>query len=175
MPSKKDRAEKAYPYTEAQIAKRDWNPLWDQVRSLDPDFIEAYLAFRSVPHRKGPLPPHIKELILIAINVATTHLYAPGARRHMQNAIRLGASAEEILETIQLTTVLGIHAVNLAVPMLCEELERAGRALPGKASKTAADPKRGQTSKTAGPTANRAAVKPPTGRMPRPAKNARVS
>jgi alkylhydroperoxidase/carboxymuconolactone decarboxylase family protein YurZ len=121
-----------YPWTEAQIAKGDWNPLWDQVRSLDPDFIEAYLAFRSVPHRKGPLPPHIKELILIAINVATTHLYAPGARRHMQNALRLGASAEEILEAIQLTTVLGIHAVNLAVPMLCEELEKAGKPLPGQ-------------------------------------------
>jgi len=120
----------SYPWTEAQIAKGDWNPLWDQVRSLDPDFIEAYLAFRSVPHRKGPLPPHIKELILIAINVATTHLYAPGARRHMQNALRLGATAEEILETIQLTTVLGIHAVNLAVPMLCEELEKAGKPLP---------------------------------------------
>lgn len=130
MPKKKAAPENHYPYTQAQIAKGDWNPLWDQVRALDPDFIEAYLAFRSVPHRKGPLPPHIKELILIAINVATTHLYAPGARRHMQNALRLGATAEEILETIQLTTVLGIHAVNLAVPMLFEELERAGQRPP---------------------------------------------
>jgi alkylhydroperoxidase/carboxymuconolactone decarboxylase family protein YurZ len=48
----------------------------------------------------------------------------------MQNALRLGATAEEIMETIQLTTVLGIHAVNLAVPMLFEELERAGQPVP---------------------------------------------
>jgi hypothetical protein len=34
------------------------------------------------------------------------------------------------METIQLTTVLGIHAVNLAVPMLFEELERAGQPVP---------------------------------------------
>jgi len=110
------------PYTDRQIASGDWNPLWDQVRKWDPQFIEAYLAFRSVPHRKGPLPKKVKEFILIAINAATTHLYAPGVRRHIQNALRLGATREELLEVIQLTTILGIHAVNTAVPILAEEL-----------------------------------------------------
>jgi alkylhydroperoxidase/carboxymuconolactone decarboxylase family protein YurZ len=115
----------ATPLTDAYIASGEWNPLWDAVRGLDPEFVEAYLAFRSVPHRKGPLPPRFKELVLVAINVATTHLYAPGARRHMRNALRLGATPAEILEVIQLTTVMGIHSVNMAVPMLVEEVERA--------------------------------------------------
>ena len=114
----------ATPVTEAYLAKGDWNPLWDQLRRLDPEFMEAYLAFRDVPHRKGPLPPHIKELILVAINVATTHLYGPGARRHMQNALRLGATPAELLETIELTTVMGIHACNLAIPIMVEEVEK---------------------------------------------------
>ena len=65
------------------------------------------------------------ELIMIAINAATTHLYAPGTRRHMQNAIKAGATKEEIFEAIQLTTVMGIHSMNLAVPMLNEEWDRA--------------------------------------------------
>ena len=110
------------PHTDRQIRKGDWNPLWDTVRKWDPEFMEAYLAFRSVPHRKGPLSPKMKEFILIAINAATTHLYAPGVRRHIQNALRLGATREELLEVIQLTTILGIHAVNTAVPILAEEL-----------------------------------------------------
>jgi alkylhydroperoxidase/carboxymuconolactone decarboxylase family protein YurZ len=137
MPTRKH---KAFPLTEQYIAQGEWNPLWDQVRALDPEFIEAYLAFRSVPHRNGPLPPHVKELILIAVNVATTHLYAPGARRHMRNALALGATAEEILEVIQLTTVLGIHAVNLAVPILCEELEKFEAS--GKRVRRAAAPRK---------------------------------
>ena len=112
------------PNTDRQIASGDWNPLWDQVRKWDPEFIESYLTFRSVPHRKGPLPKKVKEFILIAINVATTHLYAPGTRRHIQNALRLGATREELLEVIQLTTIMGIHAVNMAVPILAEELEK---------------------------------------------------
>ena len=115
---------------EDHIARGDWNPLWNQLRELDPEFMEAYLAFRSVPHRNGPLPRKVKELVMVAINAATTHLYAPGVRRHMQNAIKEGATVEEILEVIQLTSVMGIHACNLAVPILMEEMAAAGQ--PGK-------------------------------------------
>lgn len=109
------------PVTDDYIRRGDWNPLWDQIRALDPQFIEAYLRFRDVPHRNGPLPAKFKELILVAINAATTHLYAPGVRRHIANALKAGATREEILETIQLTTVMGIHSVNLAIPILAEE------------------------------------------------------
>lgn len=109
------------PVTDDYIRRGDWNPLWDQIRALDPQFIEAYLRFRDVPHRNGPLPAKFKELILVAINAATTHLYAPGVRRHIANALKAGATREEILETIQLTTVMGIHSINLAIPILAEE------------------------------------------------------
>jgi alkylhydroperoxidase/carboxymuconolactone decarboxylase family protein YurZ len=118
----KDKSSHPTPLIEEHIASGDWNPLWDQLRSLDPEFMESYLQFRSVPHKNGPLPKKFKELILVAINAATTHLYGPGVRRHMQNALKAGATPEEILEVIQLTTVMGIHSCNLAVPILCEEL-----------------------------------------------------
>ncbi|MBT8435578.1 MAG: carboxymuconolactone decarboxylase family protein [Gammaproteobacteria bacterium] len=116
--------QKVYPHTEDHKAKGDWNPLWEQFRELDPDFLEAYLAFRSLPQSRGPLQQKYKELILIAINAATTHLYGPGVRRHIQNALKAGASMEEILETIQLTTVMGIHSCNLAIPILMEEVSK---------------------------------------------------
>jgi alkylhydroperoxidase/carboxymuconolactone decarboxylase family protein YurZ len=116
------RKQKSFPNTEEHIKKGDWNPVWSHLQEMDPDFLEAYLAFRSIPHREGPLPQKYKELILVAINAATTHLYGPGVRRHMQNALKAGATREEILETIQLTTVMGIHSCNLAVPIMMEEL-----------------------------------------------------
>ncbi len=128
-PRKRKRTEPreatATPVTDRYRRSGQFNPTWEQLRSLDPAFMEAYLRFRDVPHQNGPLPPRFKELILVAINAATTHLYAPGVRRHMQNAIQAGATMEEILETIQLTTVMGIHSCNLAIPILCEEWERA--------------------------------------------------
>ena len=110
------------PFTDAQRASADWNPLWTTFSEWDPEFLEAYLRLRNVPFRNGPLPKKYKELILVAINAATTHLYAPGVRRHIRNALQHGATRNEILEAIELTTVLGIHSSNLAVPILAEEL-----------------------------------------------------
>ena len=122
------------PTTDDYIRRGDFNPLWEQMRQLDPQFVEAYLRFRDVPHRHGPLPPKVKELVMVAINVATSHLYAPGARRHIANALKAGATREEILEVIELVSVMGIHSVNMAVPILCEEHAKLANAGTGGAA-----------------------------------------
>ena len=77
---------------------------------------------------KGPLEPKFKELIYIAIGAATTHLYEPGLRQHIRNALRYGATKEELMEVVELVSVLGIHACTMGVPVLMEELEAAGKA-----------------------------------------------
>jgi alkylhydroperoxidase/carboxymuconolactone decarboxylase family protein YurZ len=120
--------------TDAQRQLRDdfvdrrgyWNPFWDGLLRLDPDFFQAYLEFSGVPWRNGPLEPKVKELVYIAIDASTTHLYEPGLRQHIQNALRHGATREEIMEVYELTSVLGIHTVALGVPVLVDELEKAG-------------------------------------------------
>lgn len=116
--------DKSYPNMAAQRATGDWNPGWDLLKELDPDYLEAFLGFRAVPQRKGPLEQKYKEMIFIAINAATTHLHGPGVRRHIQNALRAGATKAEILEVIQLTTIMGIHSMTLAAPILQEEVEK---------------------------------------------------
>lgn len=122
-----------YPLTATQMASGDWNPLWDTLREWDPAFVEAYIAFRLAPRKNGPLSPVTRELILIAVNACTTHLYAAGVRRHIENALNLGATREEILEAIQITTLVGIHSCNLAVPILKEALEQRSRSTSPKA------------------------------------------
>ena len=118
--------DKTYPAIEAQRATGDWNPFWTTLEELDPDYLEAFLQFRSVP-QNGPLDQKTKELVFIAINVATTHLWPSGARRHMANALEAGATKEEILEVIQLTSIMGIHSMTMGVPILLEEAEKAGQ------------------------------------------------
>ena len=116
--------------TERQRALREqfidargyWNPFWDGLLQLDPDFFETYLAFSSVPWRSGPLEPKVKELIYTAIDASTTHLYEPGLRQHVRNALGYGATREELMEVFELTSVLGIHTCTLGVPVLIEEL-----------------------------------------------------
>jgi alkylhydroperoxidase/carboxymuconolactone decarboxylase family protein YurZ len=107
-------------------ARGFWNAFWDGLLTLDPEFFKAYLAFSGVPWQSGPLEPKVKELIYIAIDAATTHLYEPGLRQHIRNALNHGATKEEIMEVLELVSVLGIHACTLGVPVLMEELEAAG-------------------------------------------------
>ena len=99
---------------------------------LDPDFFEAYTRFSSVPWVSGVLEPKVKELIYTAFDVSATHLYAPGLRQHIRNALDYGATKEEVLEVIELASVIGIHSCTVGVPILVEELaasdQKAGAA-----------------------------------------------
>lgn len=99
-----------------------WHEFWDGLLELDPELFAAYLEFSSLPWRQGVLPPVVKELVYIAFDAAATHLYVPGLKLHMRNAVRLGASAEEIVEVLEIVSVIGIHAATTAVPILAEEL-----------------------------------------------------
>ena len=110
------------------IANRgDWSALWDGLRQLSPEFFEAYVQFSSVPWKNGVLEPKVKEFIYIAIDASTTHLYLPGLRVHIQNALRHGATLQEIMEVLQLTSVRGIHTITEGVPMLLEEVGKAAK------------------------------------------------
>jgi alkylhydroperoxidase/carboxymuconolactone decarboxylase family protein YurZ len=103
-----------------------WADFWDDTLRLNEDFFEAYIKFSAVPWKKGRLDPKVKELIYVAIDASTTHLYEPGIQAHMQNAFRYGATPEEIMEVFELTSVLGIHTCTSGVPILVDELKNAG-------------------------------------------------
>jgi alkylhydroperoxidase/carboxymuconolactone decarboxylase family protein YurZ len=109
-----------------------WNPFWDGLLRLDPAFFRAYLEFSGVPWASGTLEPKVKELVYIAIDAATTHLYEPGLRQHIKNAIRYGATSKEIMEVYELTSSLGIHSMTMGVPVLLEELDVAQRSNHGQ-------------------------------------------
>ena len=99
-----------------------WNPFWDEMLWLDPEFFAAYTQFSSVPWVSGTLEPKIKELIYTAFDVSATHLYVSGLRQHIRNALDYGGTREEILEVIELASVIGIHSCTVGVPILVEEL-----------------------------------------------------
>jgi alkylhydroperoxidase/carboxymuconolactone decarboxylase family protein YurZ len=80
-----------------------WNAFWDSLLDLDEEFFEAYTRFSSVPWKSGPLPPKIKEFVYIAVDAAATHLYEPGIRQHIKQALVHGATAAEIMEVLELT------------------------------------------------------------------------
>jgi alkylhydroperoxidase/carboxymuconolactone decarboxylase family protein YurZ len=104
-----------------------WHPFWDGLLELDPELFEAYTNFSAVPWRTGVLEPWVKELVYCAFDSAATHLYVPGLKVHMQNALRLGATPEQVMEVLEIVSVIGIHAAMEAAPVLLEEAAQAHR------------------------------------------------
>src|SRR5262249_59245144 len=95
---------------------------------LDPDYFEAYLGLAAVPwRREGHLEPKVKELVLLAVDAAATHLHEPGIRLHIRRALEHGATREELLEVLQLTSTMGIHSITVGVPVLLECAGGSGR------------------------------------------------
>jgi alkylhydroperoxidase/carboxymuconolactone decarboxylase family protein YurZ len=106
-----------------------WNDDWSEFVAVDPGFFDRYVELAAHPWRHGPLEPKVKALVQLSVDAAVTHLYGPGVRHHIGRALALGATPAEIVETLELTSTMGIHACNVGVPILLEELEAAGQPL----------------------------------------------
>ena len=102
-----------------------WHRFWDELLELDPEMFAAYTEFSSVPWRTGTLTPAEKELIYISYDIAATHLYAPGTKLHIRNALDHGATVEQVLEVMEISSVLGLDAISTAMPAVLDELASA--------------------------------------------------
>ncbi|MFK8332221.1 carboxymuconolactone decarboxylase family protein [Pseudomonas sp. BJa5] len=112
----------ATPVCDAVRANGMFNPLWDKLYQWDPAYLEKFLAMGFGLWKDGILPPLWIEFLCIAGDAAITHLYGHGTRRHIQAALQLGASREQVLEVLKIVSLQGIEACELGVPMLDEEL-----------------------------------------------------
>ena len=95
-----------------------------RVLELDPDFFEKYLEFSAHPWKKGVLEPKIKEFLYIAIDATATHLWESGLRSHIRRALDQGATMEEILEVLEVISIVVIHSCTMGVPVLVEEYNK---------------------------------------------------
>jgi len=103
-----------------------WSPLWDALVAFDPEFLRAYLNFSSLPWETGTLDAKTRELIYVAINSVTTHLFADGLKIHIRNALRLGATPREIVEVFEIVAGVGVRSALAALPIIVEECNERG-------------------------------------------------
>jgi alkylhydroperoxidase/carboxymuconolactone decarboxylase family protein YurZ len=110
----------------AKLGAEAFHSGWRSLLTLDPAFFSASLSLAAVPRQKSHLSPKDQSLISLAIDSAATHLYVPGIRAHVAAALKEGASVHEVVEVIELSSTLGIHACNIGVPLLVEVLREEG-------------------------------------------------
>lgn len=112
------------PVCDKMKAAGQWNTAWDGFFDIDPGWTEAIIAASLPVYTSGILSPKLAELLSIAVDVSITHMYAPGTRRHIQSALKLGVTIEEIMEVFKICVSMGMQAANLGVHILEEEIQR---------------------------------------------------
>lgn len=122
--SAKDEAKQAF------VDRRGyWSEIWDDVLELDHEFFSGYTEFSAYPYDRGPLTQKEKEFLYIAFDTSTTHLYLPGLRVHIRNALELGATRQEIMEVIEHTCTIGMQSLEVGLPLLADLLDERGESL----------------------------------------------
>jgi alkylhydroperoxidase/carboxymuconolactone decarboxylase family protein YurZ len=136
-----DVAEKAALKDRIIKARGYWARFHDVLLERAPEFLEAYLAFQSGPTDSGVLPRKLCEFVYIAIDLSVNHMYERGARRHMEYALKAGATPDEVLQVILLTTVLAARQpIDLGLKVLGEEVSGMARDGDGVALMHRIDP-----------------------------------
>ena len=97
-------------------------PYQEFLAKEDPEFLEAQYRMYEIIRRPRALPQQYKELLFVIVSVAKLH--EPGMRTHITKALKLGATKEELIETMEVADVLcGGHSKVSGFRVLMEVLE----------------------------------------------------
>jgi alkylhydroperoxidase/carboxymuconolactone decarboxylase family protein YurZ len=99
------------------------SPMYASLLRRDRAYFENFIALIDHPWSAGVLTPRFIHLVCILIDVACSHLYEPGLRLHIRQALEHGSNAAEILEVIQLASATGLRSVHLGLDLLLDVLE----------------------------------------------------
>jgi len=123
-PARCARAEASQASFEAK--RGPMTPAWVACTYHLPELVEAYAGFSGVPWATDHLSAKFKELIYVAIDLMPQHTHIEGTKVHMAKARKNGASDAEINSVLQMIALLGVQTHMLALPILKEELAKAG-------------------------------------------------
>jgi alkylhydroperoxidase/carboxymuconolactone decarboxylase family protein YurZ len=102
----------------------DWPDFCDLWLRADPGYFVVMLDLLAVGHRSGGLDERSRCLITLALNGCFTALDPHGLRLQIRRALRIGIDRREILQVLQMTAHLGVHACAIGVPLLMDAIDQ---------------------------------------------------
>lgn len=96
--------------------------LSDKKAALAPEAMEAWRNFSKTVFKEGALSEKTKQLIALAVAHATQCPYC--IRSHTKGAMRKGASKEEMMEAIWVTTEMCAGAASAHSLIALDEMEK---------------------------------------------------
>lgn len=97
--------------------------LSDKRASLAPEITEAFRNFSRTVFKEGALPEKTKQLIAVAVAHVTQCPYC--IRGHTAQAVRKGASPEEIMEAIWVASEMRAGAAYAHAALAIDEMDKS--------------------------------------------------
>lgn len=97
------------------------DPFWAGMEAELPGFLramlllsteqfEAFFDYCAVPWKSGTVRARVKELVALATDAMPTHVFMPGLRLHLRNAVSLGVTRQAIEECLALAAATPEHS-----------------------------------------------------------------
>lgn len=102
----------------------DWPDFCDLWLRADPGYFAVMLELLAVGRQAGGLDEQSRCLISLALNGCFTELNPHGLRLQIRRALQLGIDRREILQVLQMTAHLGVHACAIGVPLLMDAIDQ---------------------------------------------------
>lgn len=109
-------------------ARGYWTDWTEGMLRFSPGFLELYARYGGYPAAHGPLTPMLCELVYVALDASSTHLFESGLALHMRTAVQHGATPAQVMEVLAMATEQGLGGTRLGAEILAEELAASGHA-----------------------------------------------
>jgi len=96
-------------------------------RHHGPALYDAVDQFWTAVYRSPHLSPRMKELVLLALHAASSALNADAIARHVRRALQAGATQRDVADVLTTILPLANHPVYVGIPVLMDELAKAGQ------------------------------------------------
>ena len=96
-------------------ARGYWVTFNDGLLQYSQAFLETYLRYAALPAATDPLSPRMCELLYVAVDASSTHMFGEGLKIHIRLALARGASPHDVIETLQIATAQGLEGVTMGV------------------------------------------------------------
>lgn len=102
-------------------ARGYWRPWAEVILQAHPAFLEQYARYAGYPACHGPLSARMVELIYVALDASSAHLYAAGLKTHLAGAFAAGASDADVFDVLHLVAAQGLECVYQSAAILAQE------------------------------------------------------
>jgi alkylhydroperoxidase/carboxymuconolactone decarboxylase family protein YurZ len=103
-----------------------WGPFWEELSDRDPERLRSIVDYARVTGTTSHIGERDRHLILLGAAASLATIDRAAIAVHARNALRAGATPDQLRDILHAVTSMGCHAYFISLPALQETLRSIG-------------------------------------------------